>query len=103
MKGFVQFRKRKYCVCVCVCVYVLCKQKIIFTTEVLAEKVSSEAHFGERPPVRLFLMASAEENIRNCRPLWSATIKEGKQCTQFEFVLFESADERGCPGTTAQS
>ncbi|XP_059930343.1 uncharacterized protein LOC132473959 [Gadus macrocephalus] len=50
--------------------------KIIFTTEVLAEKVFSEAHFGERPPVRLFLMASAEENIRNCRPLWSATITE---------------------------
>ncbi|CAL8349713.1 unnamed protein product [Arctogadus glacialis] len=50
--------------------------KIIFTTEVLAEKVFSEAHFGERPPVSLFLMASAEENIRNCRPLWSAKIKE---------------------------
>uniref|UniRef100_A0A8C5C1M8 CARD domain-containing protein n=1 Tax=Gadus morhua TaxID=8049 RepID=A0A8C5C1M8_GADMO len=65
-------RCNKVCVCVCVCV----KQKIIFTTEVLAEKVFSEAHFGERPPVRLFLMASAEENIRNCHPLWSATIKE---------------------------
>ncbi|XP_059930344.1 uncharacterized protein LOC132473960 [Gadus macrocephalus] len=50
--------------------------KIIFTTEVLAEKVFSEAHFGEHPPVRLFLMASAEENIRNCLPLWSATITE---------------------------
>ncbi|CAL8375611.1 unnamed protein product [Gadus morhua 'NCC'] len=48
--------------------------KIMFTTEVLAEKVFSDAHFGERPPVRLFLMASAEENIRNCHPLWSATI-----------------------------
>ncbi|CAL8349782.1 unnamed protein product [Arctogadus glacialis] len=60
-----------------------------FNIDVIGLKGFSEARFDERPPFRLFLRASVNKKIRNCdKPLWSATIIEGNQWTQFEFVLW---------------
>ena len=68
------------CVCVCVCV---CSQKLKFTTAVLASKDYFVARFSEGPPFTLFLKDS------DCdEPLWSATLNEGNQWTQFVLFLW---------------